>query len=156
MFWSLHDCTQQPWCIWVWGSPYVIFWRFTTLCMRGSCYANGDPHMQIFTHHGDLVTWIPASCKQLPYMQTVSDWKIPMHMGIPICIRGSLYANMCIVWGSGDMNPHIYANNFAKNRVPVCLWGLPVCTRGFSPKNWHTRRDSPYAYGCCMHTVINI
>ena len=72
-----------------------------------------------------------------------------MHTGIPICIRGSPYATMCIVWGSGDMNLPIYANNFAKNRVPPYAYEDSPYAQGDSVPKLGISEGTPR-----MHTVV--
>jgi hypothetical protein len=126
----------------------------------------GSPHM----HTGGLCFWQSClhiwgdSCHQIPILCR------KLHMGIPGCILGSLYAypyaymgifqslTVCMwelfAWcrDSGHQIPMMC--KYLHTGIPICIPGSPYACSCKSPKK--SRWGSPYAYGCCRRAVIKI
>ena len=131
-----------------------IFQRSTPVCIRGSPYAYGDPHMQNYAY-GDTKLNFPYAHNFI--MHTGSDWKIPvcikecknphMHTGIsvhpiPVCIQGS------------RKSPYAYGDYIL---IPVCIRGLHDMRSLYAYGDWSW---PPYVYGDLidprMHTWIDL
>ena len=139
-----------------------IFQRSPPVCIRGSPYAYGDPHMHNYTY-GDTKLNFPYAHHFI------------MRMGIPIC---DFFSDPC---------PFAYKDPHMHTAIPVCkithmgiqdlisrMEIFPICIRLVTEKSPYAYRDaqipvcirglvsirSPYAYRDCanprMHTGIKI